>query len=306
MTIGVILDAAGPNAVDDLVAQGRAAKDYGLGSAWFAQRFDVDAIGVAGLIGREVPGLRVGTSAVPIFARHPILVASQAATAQAATHGRFSLGVGLGAKGLVEPTFGIGYDRPIAQLREFLTATRQALETGSAEVRGETLTAVTPWPSPVAGAQPAPQILVAAMGPQALRATGELADGTLPFLAGPRALGEHIVPTITAASSTAPRIVALVPTIITDEVDEARSRLAENLAFYDGIPSYQKVIERSGVEKAVDLALIGDEVSVAAAIRGYFDAGATEVVLSQTALGGEAARERTWRFGGELARSISA
>ncbi|MCW2936209.1 MAG: Oxidoreductase [Actinomycetia bacterium] len=31
-------------------------------------------------------------------------------------------------------------------------------------------------------------LLVAAMGPQALRAAGELADGTLPYLAGPRSL----------------------------------------------------------------------------------------------------------------------
>ncbi|WP_245668523.1 hypothetical protein [Nocardia xishanensis] len=40
-----------------------------------------------------------------------------------------------------------------------------------------------PFSAAVAGASPVP-VLVAAMGPQALRVTGELADGTLPFLVG--------------------------------------------------------------------------------------------------------------------------
>ena len=35
-------------------------------------------------------------------------------------------------------------------------------------------------------------VYVAAMGPKALRVTGELADGTLPYLAGPRTIAEFI------------------------------------------------------------------------------------------------------------------
>ncbi|GAA1562353.1 hypothetical protein GCM10009678_51670 [Actinomadura kijaniata] len=228
MELGVALTpAATGNAVDDVVAAARRAADAGLRSAWIGQRFDHDAIALAGIVGREVPGLRVGTSAVPIFARHPLLVSGQAQTSQAAAHGRFRLGLGLGAKELVEPAFGVPYERPITRLREFLTALRSLLDTGTADFRGETLTAAPPMPAAVAGAEPPVPVLVAAMAPQALGVAGELADGTLPFLAGPRALGEHIVPRITAAAERAgrpaPRVVALVAGVVTGEADRLRT-----------------------------------------------------------------------------------
>jgi F420-dependent oxidoreductase-like protein len=308
MTIGVVLytPASGNtgNTVDDVVDKARQAVDAGLHSAWLGQRFDYDAITLAGMVGREVPGLTVGTSAVPIFARHPILISSQAQTSQAAAHGRFQLGLALGAGTLIESTFGIAYERPIARLREFLTALRSLLETGGADFEGEILTARTPLPTAVPGADPAPPILVAAMGPQALRVTGELADGTLPYLAGPRTLGEHIVPQITAAAERAgrpaPRIVALVSGVVTDDVDAAREAAAAQTAFYDRVPSYQRVIELEGAAKAADLVEIGDEAAIAAAVRRYLDAGATEVVFGQTELAGESDRLRTWKLLGEL------
>jgi alkanesulfonate monooxygenase SsuD/methylene tetrahydromethanopterin reductase-like flavin-dependent oxidoreductase (luciferase family) len=145
------------------------------------------------------------------------------------------------------------------------------------------------------------------MGPRALRVTGELADGTLPFLAGPRTLGEHIVPAITAAAERAgrpaPRIVAFVAGVVTDDVDAAREAAARNTELYDGIPSYQRVIALEGAAKAAELVEIGDEKALAAAARRYFDAGATEVVFTQTALAGDADRIRTWNLLGELAGS---
>lgn len=147
----------------------------------------------------------MGTSAVPIFARHPILVSSQAQTTQAATHGRYTLGLALGSKATTETAFGVPYDRPIARLREFLTALRALLADGSAEFRGDILTAVTPMPAAVAGATPPVPVLVAAMGPQALRVTGELADGTLPLFATPQVLARHIVPAVAGAAARAGR-----------------------------------------------------------------------------------------------------
>ncbi|MGI5229987.1 LLM class F420-dependent oxidoreductase [Actinoallomurus sp. CA-142502] len=306
MTIGVALyPPESGNTVDIVVGQARQAAEAGLRTAWFGQRFDYDAIALAGIVGREVPGLTVGTSAVPIFPRHPILISSQAQTSQAAAHGRFRLGLALGSRTMSESVFGVPYERPIARLREFLVALRSLLETGGAEFTGETLTARTSMPAAVPGADPAPPVLVAAMAPQALRVTGELADGTLPLLAGPRTLGEHIVPEITAAAERAgrpaPRVVAFVAGVVTDDVDAAREAAARQTAFYDRVPSYRRVIELEGAVKAADLVEIGDEAAIAAAVRRYFDAGATEVVLTQTDLAGDAGRLRTWKLLGELA-----
>ncbi|MZD06204.1 TIGR03564 family F420-dependent LLM class oxidoreductase [Streptomyces sp. SID5785] len=306
MTVGVALDAfEAENQVDATVRLAREAAAAGLRSAWFGQTFGADSPQLAAIVGREVPGLHVGTSAIPVFGRHPVPVASQALTAQAATHGRYHLGLALGTKLLTETGFGLPFERPVARLREFLTALRQLTETGAADFHGELLTATTPVPARVPGADDGVPVLVAAMGPQALRVSGELADGILPYLAGPRALEEHIVPAVTAAAAAAgrpaPRVVALVHGVVTDDVAAVRARATEALAFYEQIPSYARVIGLSGGRRASDVAVIGDARTVEAEVRRYRDAGATEVVFSGTGIAGEADRRRTWDLLGSLA-----
>ncbi len=306
MTTGVALHAIdADNQIDATVRLAHEASAAGLRSAWFGQTFGADSPQLAAIVGREVPGLQVGTSAIPVFGRHPLVVSSQAQTAQAATHGRYHLGLALGTKLLTEGGFGIPFERPVARLREFLTALRQLTETGTADFHGELLTARTPVPARVPGAEAGVPLLVAAMGPQALRAGGELADGILPYLAGPRALAEHIVPAVTAAAQAAgrpaPRIVALVHGVVTDDIDAVREKVTEQLAFYEQIPSYARVIELSGGRRAADVAVIGDEKRIADEVRRYRDAGATEVVFSGTEVAGDADRRRTWDVLGALA-----
>ncbi|MCG7209786.1 TIGR03564 family F420-dependent LLM class oxidoreductase [Streptomyces arenae] len=321
MSIGVVLAAnkndtdtdtgttAAPgfgNYVDAVTRQAREAAEAGLRSVWFGQPYGYDAAALAGIVGREVPGVEVGTAAVPVFGRHPLLLAGQAQTAQAATHGRFHLGLALGSKVFTETAFGLPYERPIARLREFLTALRTLLETGGADFHGELLTTAPTLPVGLPGSDPRVPLLVAAMGPQALRVSGELADGILPYLAGPRTLGEHIVPAVTSAAAgagrPAPRIVAFVAGALASDPESARAAAARQMAFYDQVPSYQRVLAQEGVERAADLAVIGDENTLTAAVRGYFDAGATDVVFTRTDLAGEADRERTVRFLGSLRR----
>ncbi|MFC9999902.1 TIGR03564 family F420-dependent LLM class oxidoreductase [Nocardia sp. NPDC127526] len=300
MTLGIALAATNAdNYVDAIVAQARSAQEFGVGSVWLGQRLDYDSPMLAAIVGREVPGLQVGTSAIPVVGRHPLLVSAQAQTAQAATHGRYHLGLAVGST-LVAGAFGSPFDRPIARLREFLTAIKQLLDIGTAEFHGELLTVTPPLPTAVPGAQPRTPVLVAAMGPQALRVTGELADGILPYLAGPKTLTNHILPTITRASNTAPRVVAFVPAVVTADPDATRAQALDKLSFYEQVPSYRRVIDLEGASRAADLALIGDEETVAAGIQRYYDAGATEVVLTSTDLGSPADERRTWALAGQL------
>jgi F420-dependent oxidoreductase-like protein len=285
MPTGVVLlpDPRAHNHVDDVVEQARGAFDAGVRQIWLAQQFDHDAIALAGLVGAAVPGLGVGTSVVPINPRHPLIVASLAQTAQAASHGNFSLGLGLGAHAPEQTAFGTAWPNTIDRLREHLQVLRSIFDTGAVDFHGNEFTASPEWPVTVPGGNPVP-VYVAAMGPKALRVSGELADGTLPFLAGPRTIEELIVPTITeaaaAAGRPAPRVIAMVPVLVTDDVDGGRDVAAEQLAFYGTIPSYQKVIDREGVGSVADLAAVGDAESVLRQLRRYLDAGATDVVLS--------------------------
>jgi F420-dependent oxidoreductase-like protein len=301
MTIGVsLIEADAANYVDAVLTKARRAAEAGVRSVWLGQRMDYDSPALLALVGREVPDLHVGSAAIPVVGRHPLPVAASAQTAQAATHGRYHLGLALGWT-LAASAFGEPFERPVARLREFLIALRSLLDEGTADFHGDFYTVAPPMPITLPGAQPRVPVLVAAMGPQALRVTGELADGAIPYLAGPRTLSEHIVPPLLAASSGQPRVVAFVPAVVTSDVEGARANALRQLAFYEQLPSYQRVIALEGAQRAAELALIGDEETVAAHIRRYFDAGATEVVATATDLAGPEDQLRTWRLLGELA-----
>jgi F420-dependent oxidoreductase-like protein len=305
MPTGIVLypDANALNVVDDVVSQARRAYELGVRQVWLAQQFDHDAIALAGLVGAAVPRLGVGTSVVPINPRHPLIVASLAQTAQAAAHGNFSLGLGLGAHEPERLAFGTAWPNTIGRLREHLQVLRSVFDTGSVDFHGEEFSASPAWPVNVAGGTPVP-VYVAAMGPKALRVTGELADGTLPYLAGPRTISEFIEPTIAKAATEAgrprPRIIAAVPALVSDDVDAARALAAQQLSFYETIPSYQKVIAREGVASAADLAAIGPAESVTSQLRRYLDAGATDVVLSPLDRADSGVAEELWAVAAAL------
>lgn len=305
MATGIVLYATPNvgNVVDDFTAQARRASELGVQQVWLPQRFDYDAIGLAGLIGAAVPGLGVGTFVVPINPRHPLTVASQAQTAQAAAHGRFALGLGLGAHGPEGKAFGIAWSAPVTRLREHLTVLRSIFDSGTVDFHGDEFTASPEWPVSVAGGTPIP-LYVAAMGPKALEVTGELADGTLPYLAGPRTIAEFIEPSIARAAADAgrpvPKIIAAVPVLVCDDVDAGRAMAAEQLSYYETVPSYQRVIAREGVERAADLAAVGPAESVTRHLKNYLDAGATDLVLSTVDGADPAQREAVWAIAAQL------
>jgi F420-dependent oxidoreductase-like protein len=287
MPTGVVINPSptAANAVDDVISQSRRAFEIGVRHVWFSQQVSHDAISLAGLVGAAVPGLGVGTFVVPINPRHPLIIATLAQTAQAASHGNFSLGLGLGAKAIEARMFGTTWSNPVGRLREHLQMLRSIFDTGTLDFHGTELSAsVEDWPVSLAGGTPIP-ILVAAMGPKALRVTGEFADGTLPYLAGPRTIGDFIVPTITdaatAAGRPAPKIIAAVPVVVSEDADAARDLAVEELKFYETIPSYATVIAREGADRAADIAAVGSADAVRKQLQRYRDAGATDLVLSQ-------------------------
>lgn len=160
---------------------------------------------------------------------------------------------------------------------------RAIVDDGVVDFQGHELTARPPLSPVVGGGLPLP-IYVAAMGPRALRVAKELADGTLPYLAGPRTIEEFIAPTIAQAASEAgrpsPRIIASVPVAVTNAPATARAQAAKSLRFYDQFPSYQKIMAREGVTHAADLAVIGDPDAVIRELLRYRAAGATDLVLN--------------------------
>ena len=73
------------------------------------------------VVGQNVPGIELATGVVPTYPRHPIMLAAQALTVQAATGGRLTLGIGLSHQIVIENVFGQSFDRPLRHMREYLS-----------------------------------------------------------------------------------------------------------------------------------------------------------------------------------------
>ena len=158
--------------------------------------------------------------------------------------------------------------------------------------------------------KPPPLLLGAAVGEQSLRVAGELADGIFPYLSSPSTIADVIVPSLAASAQgvgrPTPRIIAVVPAVVTSDVDGVRAKAAEHMAFYDDVPAAQHSFAREGVDHAHELAAIGDEATVAAVIERYFDAGATEVSIAYSHVGSPEDHRRTIQLLGDLNRSRAA
>lgn len=271
------------NRVEACLEQARAAARDGYAAVWCPQIFGWDPLTLLAVVGREVPEIELGTAVVPVYPRHPIMLAAQALTTQALVGGRLTLGIGTSHRMLVTDFWGYSFDRPARYMREYLAALRPLLRGEVVTFEGEMIRSSQPLPMDTPGAAP-PPVLLAALAPAMLRLAGSVADGTITWLTGPKTLAEHIAPTIQAAAREAgrpaPRIVAGVYFCVTRDVPLARERAAREFAPYGEIPSYRAVLDREGVATAADVAVIGDEEEVLRALRRFADAGATEILAT--------------------------
>ena len=282
------------NAVDDLIEQARALAAAGLHSMWLPQLVDLDALTCLALIGREVPGIELGTAVIPIYTRHALTLAGQALTVQAATGNRLALGIGLSHQIVVEGVLGYSFDKPARHMREYLSILVPVIREGMVAFEGETTKARPLRPIQVAGAEPCP-VLVAALGPTMLKLTGEVADGTITWMVGVKTLEGHIVPSITAAARGAgrpePRVVVGLPVCVTDDPDSAREKAAQAFAIYGQLPSYRAMLDREAAEGPAEVAIVGDEEAVAAQVRAVAEGGATD--FAAALFGSSADRRRS-------------
>ncbi len=285
MRFGVMVDASAPGggaaSVDQLVGQVAARANDGLSSAWFANIFGVDALTMAAVTGRAVPGIELGTAVMPVFTRHPMAMAQQALTTQAAVGNRFTLGIGLAHQIVVEQRWGMVWERPADYMREYLAVLQPLLRGEAVGIRGERLSGEGQLTIP--GATP-PPVLLAALGPRMLKLAGEHADGTLTWMAGPKTIANHIAPVLNEAAQAAgrpqPRIVVGLPLCVTDDIDGARARAKRSYERYGQLPSYRAMLDREGAAGPADVAIVGSEAEVEQQLNALERAGATDLYAS--------------------------
>ena len=300
MRIGVFIgDVSGRRTgVDELLDAARDAEARGFTTGWVPHiPWSLDVLTALALAGQVTTTIELGTAVMPTYPRHPLAMAQQALSTQAATGGRLALGIGPSHPVVIEGMHGLTYAAPARHTREYVEIMRAAFAgTGNVEYHGEFFDFASMLEVP--GASPAP-VLVAALAPQMLKLDGEVADGTITYWANERALTDHIVPRITraadAAGRPAPRVVVGLPIAVCEDLDAARERAARIFSTYNAIPTYQRIMARGGDATPEAIAIIGTEAAVTARLRAYADAGATDLCAAPLGLDtdSEASRART-------------
>jgi F420-dependent oxidoreductase-like protein len=280
MRIGARLVPGSPVSAKNVVDYVHRIAEDGLSCFWSSGHLgDLEPMTASVVAGLADDRIDVGTAVVPIYQQHPFAVAWNALTVQSAVGNRLTLGIGPSHREEVETLLGASYDDPDRYAAEFAEVLVQLLS-GEAVKADGTYHCVN-GRIVIEGAEP-PSVLVSAVGPEALRAAGTPADGTIAVWAGLRTIEEDLMPLVTAAADAAarprPRFVLFMPVAITDDPPGARAWVDEHFGASRRVPRYRSIFEREGVRGPGDVAIVGDELDVAAQLQRLEDAGVTDLL----------------------------
>jgi 5,10-methylenetetrahydromethanopterin reductase len=314
MRIGIFVSetwgAASP--IGEVRERAQRAEALGFASGWMPYLpWSLDAFASLQAAGEATRSIPLGTAVVPTYFFHPLAMARQAATVQAAIGRPIELGIGCSNVAVVS-MHGLPYERPARHVREYVEILASALAAGEhplgvrekagfVQYAGEFFTLGSVYGAPQT-TRPG-RLLVGALGPQMLRVAGAFADGTIATWADAGAIARGIVPGLRkaaeAAGRPAPTVAGVVPVSITNEPEAVRAFAQSEFAFYESAMPYRRMLEVGDAKKIGDVCVIGDEETVARRLREYADAGMTDFLAAPLAFG-----QSTWTFTAEKLAGI--
>src|SRR5881628_3651082 len=248
----------------------RRAEALGYESVWVTHGLGRDSFLVLAAYGAATTRLGLGVGVVPIYPRHPVAMAQAALTLAEATGGRFTLGIGVSHRAMMEGMLGLALDAPLAVMREYVAVLRGALGAG-ADFEGRHFR--VRWSLALPERPVPPRIHLAALTRKML---------ALPALErGRKRAGKTL---------SGFEVVAAVPLAVTGDVAGARAALRVELARYLALPFYRAMLEASGLGQDVRafdrdgevpatladaLGTVGDAAAARAYVAAYRDAGVT-------------------------------
>ncbi len=257
----------------DNLALARRADELGVDVVWAAEAYGVDAPTVLAWIGASTSRIRLGAGVMQIPARTPAMTAMTAASLDALSGGRFTLGLGVSGPQVSEGWHGVRFAKPLSRTREYVQVVRQALDRKTVQFQGEHYVLPLPdGPGKALRMTAAPTgrtvpVYLAAVGPKNLELAGEIADGWLGVFASPDHLGEQLAAIERGRAIAAERGTptaatfdcdATVPLSVGDDVAACADLVRPYAALYvGGMGSreqnfYHQLARRMGFAEAAD------------------------------------------------------
>ena len=311
--IGIALDGTRVAEIQTAIDR---AEQLGVQAAWLptggAQLDNITTFAAAAARTRSI---LLGTSIVPIYPRHPLVVAQQVQVVDQLAPGRFRLGIGPSHRPEMRP-MGINIQHPLGHMREYLRILKALLQEGKVDFDGEFYQAHETIPEPLDV-----PVMASALQRGSFEMCGAEADGAITWICPKDYLRDVALPAMKKGAEEAgrpvPPLIAHAPVCVHDNRNEVRAAFREQYAFYPTLPFYRRMLVAAGYPEASEgawsdpmidgLLIYGDESQIADRLRDLLSIGATEVLVSEVLVGDNqaASLDRTLRLLGQVAQSIN-
>lgn len=232
--------------------------------------------------------IKLGTSVMPTFPRHPFAMVQSAIAVDALAPGRLRLGVGPSHKPFMEDMYGIPFERPLEHLREYLQILRAALYEGKVAFKGQRFTVNAQFmPSKVT-------VLASALRVNAFRLCGELSDGAISWMCPLSYLRDVALPALKEGARITgrdtPPLIAHMPVIVSEDAAQVRELARSQFGIYSSIPYYGAMILDAGFKKTANgelpdefidtIVVHGNAEQVKQRLRAVPTYGASEIIAT--------------------------
>lgn len=263
--LGVWLSMDSMNAAA-CAAFAKRVEDWGYGALWMPESRGRNALVLSSWLLAHTQKLIVATGIANIYARDPMAMANGQRTLAEQSAGRFLLGVGVSHRPMVEGLRGHRYGRPVATMRAYLEAMREA-------------------PYQAVPPPETPPTVVAALGPRMMALSGELADGAHPYNTTPQHTAEARA-ILGPGKLLCPEVWVLRETDPATARGMARAALSHYLQLENYVNAWrgqgfsEADFDGGGSERFIDAIVAwGDETAIRARIQQHWDAGADHVCI---------------------------
>ena len=296
--VGLVIEARD---VETAINKIREAEQAGVQQVWMTQSVGMlDTLTLFAAVAAHTTQIRLGTSIVPIYPRHPLVMAQQAVTINALAPGRLRLGVGTSHRHVMENMYGLSMPSPLAYLREYVEVMRQVLWEGRVDHQGKFFKVVTSFPRTAQI-----PLLVSALGEKAFHLAGEIADGAISWVCPVPYLLDKALPALRAGAQAHnrpfPPLVAHIPVAMSTDEAAVHEAAMPRISFYTKAPFYAHMFaeagfpigaEGSGIDALVkSLVVAGNQTQVENRLRELIASGLDELLLMLVPVADEA-RER--------------
>ena len=291
--IGLVITEANAQLVVDRIKQ---AEEMGIPAVWMtiggASGGDVLTTYAAAAV--QTKRILLGTAIVPYMPRHPIIMAQQANAINALAPGRFRLGIGPSHKAVIENTFGYTFDKPLSRLGEYIDIVSTLLSEGDVQFDGEFYNAHTKITDPAKAT-----IMASALRTGSFEFCGARGIAALSWVCPANYLRDIALPAIKRgaekARKTTPPLIAHVPVCLSEDADEVRAAVREQMGNYPKSPFYAQMFTDAGFPEVsegtwsdamVDATVIwGNEEQIQAKMKQWLSYGFGELMAHPVTVG---------------------